>query len=546
MKKLFWIIILLIVVLVVAKSRSRQRRGQEQPVINEAPLPVKVEAVAARPIERTLEVTGSIRVDEDVTISSKIFGKVVHVTAKEGDQVRRGQLLVLLDRAELLAQLHAAEASLKSARARAAQLRASENMRYTNANTRIAEARAALEAAKVRVSQLETQAQITAAQTSAQVKEAEAGLAAAKQRLSLTLEGARKQEKAQSELMVAQAKANYDNAKSYYARRQQLFQSGAVSREMLDEAERQLKVAEAQYHAAQEQSSLVHEGARTQEVRLAEEDVRRAEELLRQAQANEKSTKIRQEDIDAAKTQVRQAEAALQSAIAARDDVKVMKQEIRAADAAVQQAEAALALAYEQLANTRICSPVNGVVVSRTVNVGETVSPGVPLMTIVSVDTAYFEGLVPEVSIAEVKIGMPVQVTIDSAGNRIFRGEVRRIIPVANQGNRNFRIRVSIPAAGVKPNSFARGRIILATVPNALTVPKSALYLRGNQQVVFVVRGNIAYQRPVETGVEQDDAIQIIHGVAAGDQVVISGADTLQDKAKVKVVDNSGTNSPPP
>jgi len=541
MKKFVWIIPLLVVALVIMKGKSRERGRDESPPAADSPLPVKVQPVEAGRLDRTLDVTGSIRVDEDVAIASKIFGKAARVGGREGERVSRGQLLIQLDRGELLAQVRAAEANLKSARARKAQLRASEDMRFTGTNTRIAQARASLDGAKVRVSQMETQAQITETQTRAQSKDAEAALAAAKERLSLTREGARRQEKLQSDLMVAQAKANYENAKSYHARRKQLFESGAVSREMLDEAERQLKVAEAQHRLAQEQSSLVHEGARAQEVRLAEEDVHRAEEMLRQAKSNEKSTKIRQEDIDATKTQVRQAEAELQNAVSGRADVKVLKEEIHGADAAVQQAEAALTLSREQLGNTRIVSPVKGVIVSRSVNVGEMVTPGVPLMTVVSVDTAYFEALVPEVSVGEVEAGMPVSVTIDSAENQQFRGQVRSIIPVASQESRSFRIRVSIPTssyrAAAKPNSFARGKILLSTEADAMSVPKSAIFLRDNLKVVFIVREGIAHQRTVETGFGDGDTMQVISGVEVGDAVVVSGADALQDKAKVKVIE---------
>ncbi len=414
-------------------------------------------------------------------------------------------------------------------------------MRTSQTKTRIAQARANLDAARVRVSQLGTQAQITETQTLAQVQEAEAALAAARQRLALMKEGTRKQEKTQSQLAVNQAKANYDNAKAYYERRQQLFQSGAVSKETVDEAERQLKVAEAQYQSAQAQSDLVQEGFRAQEVRVAEEDVRRAEETVRQAKANVDSNKIRKEDIEAARIQVKQAGADLQNAMAGSADFKVTAEEIHGAEAGVQQAEATISLAKEQLSNARIVSPVNAVVVTRHVNVGEMASPGMLLMKLVAVDTAYFEGIVSEVDISSLTTDLSVRVTVDSAPGKTFSGSVRRIIPVASTSNRTFRIRVSVPtgtsnSTSVKPGSFARGELILTTIPDARILPKDAMLKRDDAQAVFVVADGVAHEKTVVLGIVNDQDVQVVSGVDVGDQVVVSGADTLLDGAKVKVV----------
>lgn len=551
MKRIVWILIPLILVIgCVVKGRHAKKErpgsGKQSGTPATQAVPVEVAPVTVGRMDRTLAITGDIKVDEEVEIASKISGRVRFVAAKAGDRVTRGQVLAALEETDLRAQVQIAQATLRSARARLAQLRAGEGMRFSQTNTRIEQARASLEAAKVRVSQLEIQAQITETQTSAQVQEAEAALAASSQRLSMMREGMRKQEKAQSQLAVTQAKANYDNAKGYSDRRRQLFQSGAVSKEMVEEAERQLKVAEAQYQSAQEQANLVQEGFRSQEVRMAEEEVRRSEETVRQAKANVSSNKIRKEDIASAKIQVKQAEVDVKNALAGNADIRVTREEIHAAEASVQQAEGAVALAREQLGNARIVSPVNAVVVSRTVNVGEIATPGMPMMRIVAVDTAYFEGNVPEIDVSELTPGFPVDVTIDSSPGKVFRGTLRKIIPLASTANRSFRVRISVPLGSsrgggelVKPGSFARGQVILSSNPKARIVPKIALLKRDGKDVLYVVRQGLAQERTVTTGVIAGEKVEAKSGVEAGDQVVTSGADALQDGSKVKVVTKS-------
>src|SRR5262249_48749104 len=191
---------------------------------------------------------------------------------------------------------------------------------------------------------------------------------------------------------------------------------------------------------------LVKEGPRSQEIRVAEEGVRQAEVALQEAEANRAKRQISDSDVDAAQAQVRQAEAAVDAAKAALAQKGWNEDEIRNAEAEVNKARADVRYSEEQIAQTHITSPVDGVVSEQKVRVGEAGSQMKNgLATIVSSDTVYFEAIVPEMLLSYVREGSPAEVTLDSLPGKVFRGTVRGIIPFAEANSRSLRLRISVP-----------------------------------------------------------------------------------------------------
>src|SRR5262249_1273518 len=174
-------------------------------------------------------------------------------------------------------------------------------------------------------------------------------------------------EKAAAEAAVARAQAQANRTKAMLDRREQLWREGAVASEGVDNARRDHEVALTDLDAAKQQLSLVQEGPRTEETRVAEEAVRRAEAGVRDAQANEARRKVSNEDVTAAAQQVEQAQAALEAARAALAQKGWNEDEIRTALAALNQARADVRYQDELIAQTRIYSPVNGIVTDRKV-----------------------------------------------------------------------------------------------------------------------------------------------------------------------------------
>jgi membrane fusion protein (multidrug efflux system) len=179
---------------------------------------------------------------------------------------------------------------------------------------------------------------------------------------------------------------------------------------------------------------------------------------------------------------------------------------------------------------------VSGVVSQRSVNVGEMVAPGATLMHVVSLDTVYFEAIVPELDIPDVRSGLPVKVTVDALPNQTFSAVVRQIIPVAERESKQFRVRVSVDdrRGALPPGGFARGVIEVRSRFNILLVPKATLYTEAGETFVYLVADGRAKRQTVKVGLRDAQNAEILSGLQEGQQVVAGGFVT--EGAKIKVV----------
>lgn len=434
-----------------------------------------VAVVSARTgdIPFTISVTGSLQTLDDVILSAKVPGKIAKVFVREGDTVRAGQVVVQQDTSDLEAQVRQAEAALKSARARLKQAQTALELQPTQNETSLRQAEAALEAAKARLRALET--------------------------------GARRQERQQVEQQVASAKANLDNAQANLERVRRLYQQDAVSKQQLDAAQMAYDIALAQHRTAQEQLSLVQEGPRQEEIDAQRALVKQAEEAVRLARTGDLQLKVRQDEVNAAK-------------------------------ALVAQAEAGLFYARQQYESAFIRSPINGTVAMRSAQPGQMAGAGTPLVRIVNLNAIFFEARVSEMDVRYVRVGQPVNVTVDAYPGRTFRGVVSRIYPMGSEGSRDFVVRVDMRNEGglLKPQMFARGEILVDVHRNVVLIPKDALITQDGKQVVFIVQEGVARRVAVQTGYVNGLNAEV-RGISAGAQVVVQGQENLRDGDKVRV-----------
>jgi multidrug resistance efflux pump len=306
------LVILVVGFLMLGNSRSAEGPPQPGGVVSAAsagkgaapkgppPVPVSTATVGRRDMRQVLQVTGSLKTDEEVQIGSRIAGKVVRVTVKEGDQVKRGQVVVQLDDRELRSMIDRARGLLAASEAKLATARDQATWKDTTASSDYQRARANVAASRSRLQQAQTGLKLVTAETESKVKTAQANLNVAKERLAITRETTRKQELAQAQLAVDQAstqldqaKVDMDQARQVFERRQSLFKQDAIAREEVDEAERRFKsagstvrVAESGVSVARQRLDLAREGARPEEVRAAEQQVAAAEQALEQAQSD--------------------------------------------------------------------------------------------------------------------------------------------------------------------------------------------------------------------------------------------------------------------
>jgi len=198
-----------------------------------------------------------------------------------------------------------------------------------------------------------------------------------------------------------------------------------------------------------------------------------------------------------------------------------------------------LAMAEQKLSDTVIIAPFSGLIVKRFINQGEFVStmPPSPLFLMMSIDKVKTEIGLPEIHIAHIHIGNPVDVTVDTYPGSIFKGTISTINPMVDPVSRAFTVKVEIPNKDhrLKPGMFARVTIYPTIHKGALIVPFKSVMKREGMAFVFVIEGTTVRLRAVTAGITNEREIEVIDGVKEGEEVVIEGHYGMADKTTVRV-----------
>ncbi|MBP7765307.1 MAG: efflux RND transporter periplasmic adaptor subunit [Deltaproteobacteria bacterium] len=160
--------------------------------------------------------------------------------------------------------------------------------------------------------------------------------------------------------------------------------------------------------------------------------------------------------------------------------------QIKASQAQVEQAQAALKLARTNLRNTRILSPVNGTVISRSIDVGQTVAASfqTPTLFTIAQDLKKMQIVtsVDEADIGRIRTGQPVSFTVDAYADQTFRGNVSEIrnapTTVSNVVTYEVIVKVDNPELKLKPGMTANVSIVIDDKKNILRIPNAALRVR--------------------------------------------------------------------
>lgn len=213
----------------------------------------------------------------------------------------------------------------------------------------------------------------------------------------------------------------------------------------------------------------------------------------------------------------------------------VTRQEFDAAQAKQRVAEASVAEVRTMLGYATIQAPFAGVVTRKLANVGDQATPGRPLLELEDPHDLRFELGVPEALIERVERGdkLPVRLTNQS---ETVEGTVVEISPSADPNSRTFLTKLDLAQReGVRIGQFGRALIPTAKT-TILRVPRSAVVVRGQMELVFVVVKDRAHLRLVKTGKRIGGQVELVSGVDAGEQVVVEGAKRLSDRQPVEVV----------
>lgn len=219
-----------------------------------------------------------------------------------------------------------------------------------------------------------------------------------------------------------------------------------------------------------------------------------------------------------------------------RQSVDQMELQLAASRNAVASARRALANAGE---NSVLTSPVSGVVTVRNYDPGDMTS-SLPILTIAQVQPIKAVINVSESEYALVRTGMGADLLIDSYVDTPFHGVVTKILPTVDQATRTFGVEISLPNADsrILPGMFAKVTLTLGTARHTVVPDRAVVKQQGSgDHYVYIYHpdtGTVSYDK-VELGRRLGDTYELISGVPAGAQVVVSGQAALTAGKKVNV-----------
>jgi HlyD family secretion protein len=305
-------------------------------------------------------ISGNIEMTE-VNIAFKTAGKLIERNVDEGDVVKKGQVIARLDRDQLLAQ-------------RAREV-------------------AALEEVQAQLAQAETSVEWERANLAADIEQKRGDLANNEAKLLEMKNGSRPQEKQDAHAAVESAQSESERAKRDWDRAQTLIKNDDISTQQFDQYRNRWESAEANLKQLKEREDLVLLGPRSEQIEAQAALVQRARGALKMAEANQLETKRREEDMAARNAQIAET-------------------------------KANIALIDSQLADTIAASPVDGVVLVKSADVGEVLAAGTTVVTIGDIDHPWLRGYVDESDLGRVKIGSKARLTTDSYPGKVYNGRV--------------------------------------------------------------------------------------------------------------------------
>jgi HlyD family secretion protein len=396
----------------------------------EKAIPVEVAPVKLGTIAKEIKFTGSIEANTEVQVYPKITATIEEMKVDKGDSIKKGDVIAFLESEELEAQAAQTAAALKTVQAQWTQMEV----------------------------------------------------------------GARPEELAQAEDLVAKARANLKDAESNYGRMKALYEQGSIAKRQFETAELVYTVAKAELNSAMERLRMLREGA--------------------------------------------------------------TREEREALAAQVDQAKAALDLARIRMSYAKITSPIDGTVSERFFDPGNLAFPTEPLVTIVQMDAVNVIVYFPEGLIRYMVPGISGQLMVAAYPDEVFSGRIDKVSPTLNPDTRMFSAEIRVPnkEGMLRPGMFTRVTLSVDPHPDALLVPKEAVLSREEywensgsaegkvtrNHYLFVVENGRARMRTVLLGHESGTVVEVAKGLKKDEQVVTRGIHQLTDGDRITVMEPEG------
>lgn len=190
-------------------------------------------------------------------------------------------------------------------------------------------------------------------------------------------------------------------------------------------------------------------------------------------------------------------------------------------------------------------SPISGTITAVNVVTGSMVSQQVSIARVSKTDILEVSMNVPERYVSKVKFGQSAVLKFDAYPGETFAARVTEVSPVLDQTSRTMSVKLSPEKADarIKAGMFARIKLVTDTKSGIVTVPYAAIITRSGETFAFVtVPGDkpTARKQPVAVGIRVDETVEILSGLADGDDVVVKGQTLLEDGSEINIISESG------
>ncbi len=483
-----------------------------------------------------------------VDIKSKAGGTVEKLLVEEGDEVKAGDAVALIDPRDTQAIFDQAKADSDSAAARVAQAENQARLQALSAVTTVQDAEIRVKQAQIALERAKENATAQPALTDAEIRTAKAGLVTQQETLRQLKEVDFPARRREASTNVTRTKADFDAAKSDLDRQNHLYERGIVAKSAVERSQSGYESARAAYDVATQRQATLEASIKA-DLQAQEARVRQAEASLNQASTRSNQITIAQKDLAAAVQSLEQAKVAAQKAKDDRLNVESRKLDVRTAQSSAVRSKVAVENARVQLDSTKVVAPRDGIVTMKYLEEGTIIPPGTStfsqgtsIVQIADVSRMFVDCTVDEADIASIRKDQRVLITIEAYPGRQVDGKVIKVFPAAmTDGNlTNIKVRVEIEKLSdvtkkliLRPGMNATCEFVQHYEESTLVLPQAALKHDGDTDYVLVKSSTEKPEkRVVKVGETGNEGIGILEGLKEGEEVVIAEIDlaSLRDR----------------
>lgn len=202
-------------------------------------------------------------------------------------------------------------------------------------------------------------------------------------------------------------------------------------------------------------------------------------------------------------------------------------------------AEHELGEANHKLGKTVVRAPFNGTITVRDVREGQNVKVGDALFSVADFDPLVARVFLPEREVIDLREGQAAQLSLKARTDVRFAGRIRQISPIVDTASGTVKVTIEAvdPPRSVRPGAFVSVGVVRQTRDAALLIPRTAVIRELQETFVFVATDGTAKRRIVELGLQEGDQLEVIAGLAEGEQVVVAGQGALKNDTPIKILD---------